>query len=182
MAEESAQTVLSVLFSHILPLVPGMAERLEAGASLLDLGCGRGRALLMLAERFPKSTLSGLSTCRRTRSRTRRQQAAERGLDNVRFEQRDLSTFDVDAEPEAFAYVTTFDAVHDQARPLALLKGIRRSLEPDGTYLMQDIQGSSHVHENIDHPGGPLLYMISCMHCMTVSLAQGGDGPRSDVG
>ena len=41
---------------------------------------------------------------------------------------------------------------------------------------MQDIQGSSHVHENLDHPGGPLLYMISCMHCMTVSLAQGGDG------
>ncbi len=72
--------------------------------------------------------------------------------------------------------MATFDAVHDQARPLALLKGIRRSLAPDGTYLMQDIQGSSLVHENIDHPGGPLLYMISCMHCMTVSLAQGGEG------
>ena len=41
---------------------------------------------------------------------------------------------------------------------------------------MQDVQGSSHHHENVDHPGGPLLYMISCMHCMTVSLAQGGDG------
>jgi hypothetical protein len=23
---------------------------------------------------------------------------------------------------------------------------------------------------------GPLLYTVSCMHCMTVSLAQGGDG------
>ena len=60
MAEESAQTVLSVLFSHILPLVPGMSERLEDGASLLDLGCGRGRALLLLAERFPNSTLPGI--------------------------------------------------------------------------------------------------------------------------
>ena len=77
---------------------------------------------------------------------------------------------------EAFAFVTTFDAVHDQARPLALLKGIRRTLEPDGVYLMQDIQGSSHHHENVEHPGAPLLYTISCMHCMTVSLAQGGDG------
>jgi 2-polyprenyl-3-methyl-5-hydroxy-6-metoxy-1,4-benzoquinol methylase len=94
----------------------------------------------------------------------------------VAFEQRDLSTFDVDATPEAFAYVTTFDAVHDQARPLALLRGIRRTLEPGGVYLMQDIQGSSHVHENLEHPGAPLLYMISCMHCMTVSLAQGGEG------
>jgi 2-polyprenyl-3-methyl-5-hydroxy-6-metoxy-1,4-benzoquinol methylase len=174
MAEESAQTVLSVLFSHILPLVPGMSERLEAGSSLLDLGCGRGRALLLLAERFPRSTFQGYDLSADAISYAA--QAAERGLANVRFEQRDLSTFDVDAEPEAFAFVTTFDAVHDQARPLALLKGIRRTLEPGGTYLMQDIQGSSHVHENLDHPGAPLLYMISCMHCMTVSLAQGGDG------
>ena len=175
MAEESAQTVLSVLFSHILPLVPGMAERLEQGASLLDLGCGRGRALVMLAERFPKSSFQGYDLSAAAIAYAT-EQASGRGLDNVRFEQRDLSTFDVDAEPKAFAYVTTFDAVHDQARPLALLTGIRRSLELDGTYLMQDIQGSSLVHENIDHPGGPLLYMVSCMHCMTVSLAQGGEG------
>jgi len=175
MAEESAQTVLSVLFSHILPLVPGMTERLDEGSSLLDLGCGRGRALLMLAERFPQSRFVGYDLSEDAISYATAQ-AEERGLDNVSFVQRDLSTFDVDAEPEAFAFVATFDAVHDQARPLALLRGIRRSLTPDGVYLMQDIQGSSHVHENIDHPGGPLLYMISCMHCMTVSLAQGGDG------
>jgi 2-polyprenyl-3-methyl-5-hydroxy-6-metoxy-1,4-benzoquinol methylase len=175
MAEESAQTVLSVLFTHILPLVPGMSDGLQEGAALLDLGCGRGRALLLLAERFPQSTFHGLDLSADAIVYAS-EQAAERGLGNLHFAQRDLSTFDVDADPEAFDYVTTFDAVHDQARPLAMLKGIRRTLAPGGTYLMQDIQGSSHVHENIDHPGGPLLYMISCMHCMTVSLAQGGDG------
>ena len=175
MAEESNQTVLSVLLTHILPLVPGAEEKLEAGASLLDLGCGRGRALLMLAERFPKSSFQGYDLSAEAVSYAT-EQAGERGLENVHFEARDLGTFDVDAEPESFELVTTFDAVHDQARPLAMLRGIHRSLEADGAYLMQDIQGSSHVHENIDHPGGPLLYMISCMHCMTVSLAQGGDG------
>jgi 2-polyprenyl-3-methyl-5-hydroxy-6-metoxy-1,4-benzoquinol methylase len=175
MAEESAQTVLSVLFSHILPLVPEMSARLDEGASLLDLGCGRGRALVELAERFPQSRFRGFDLSEDAIAYAQAR-ASERGLTNLELVQRDLSTFDVDAEPEAFAYVTTFDAVHDQARPLAMLKGIRRSLEPGGTYLMQDIQGSSHVHENIDHPGAPLLYMISCMHCMTVSLAQGGDG------
>jgi cyclopropane fatty-acyl-phospholipid synthase-like methyltransferase len=164
-----------VLFSHILPLVAGMSERLEEGATLLDLGCGRGRALLMLAERFPKSTFRGYDLSADAIAFASAQ-ADERGLRNVRFEQRDLSTFDEDAESEGFAFVTTFDAVHDQARPLALLKGIRRTLEPEGVYLMQDIQGSSHHHENVDHPGGPLLYMISTMHCMTVSLAQGGEG------
>jgi 2-polyprenyl-3-methyl-5-hydroxy-6-metoxy-1,4-benzoquinol methylase len=175
MAEESAQTVLSVLFSHILPLVPGMTERLEEGSTLLDLGCGRGRALLLFAERFPKSTFQGYDLSDDAIAYAKAQ-AAERDLQNVSFEQRDLGTFDMEAKPESYAYVTTFDAVHDQARPLAMLKGIRRSLKPEGIYLMQDIQGSSHVHENLDHPGGPLLYMISCMHCMTVSLAQGGDG------
>jgi 2-polyprenyl-3-methyl-5-hydroxy-6-metoxy-1,4-benzoquinol methylase len=175
MAEESGQTVLSVLFTHILPLVAGAEERLEAGIAAMDLGCGRGRALLMLAERFPSSSFVGYDLSRDAIAYAS-SQAAERGLENVRFEARDLSTFDVDAEPESFELVMTVDAVHDQARPLAMLKGIRRSLTSDGVYLMQDIQGSSHVHENMEHPGGPLLYMISCMHCMTVSLAQGGDG------
>lgn len=47
---------------------------------------------------------------------------------------------------------------------------------PGGVYLMQDIAGSSHVHNNLDHLLGPLMYTISTMHCMTVSLAQGGAG------
>ena len=175
MAEESGQTVLSVLFTHILPLVPGAEDRLEAGTTLLDLGCGRGRALLMLAEQFPNSRFQGLDLSEEAVAHAAAE-ADVRGLGNAHFEARDLSTFDIDAEPGAFEFVTTFDAVHDQARPLAMLRGVRRSLTADGVYLMQDIQGSSNVHENIDHPGGTLLYMISCMHCMTVSLAQGGEG------
>jgi hypothetical protein len=66
--------------------------------------------------------------------------------------------------------------VHDQAKPLNLLRGIRRALKRDGVYLMQDIKGSSQVQNNLDHPLGTLLYTISCMHCMTVSLAQNGEG------
>jgi 2-polyprenyl-3-methyl-5-hydroxy-6-metoxy-1,4-benzoquinol methylase len=94
----------------------------------------------------------------------------------VRFVNSDLSDFDRAAVLERYDLVTTFDAVHDQARPLALLAGIHRTLRPDGTYLMQDIKGSSHVHENIGHPIGTFLYTVSCLHCMTVSLAQGGEG------
>jgi len=175
MAEDSDQTVLSSLFSHILPLVEGAEKRLEAGVSLLDLGCGRGHALLALAERFPRSRFVGYDLSSEAIAHAR-EQAVSRSLGNVAFEIRDLSAFDVDADPGSFELVTTFDAVHDQARPLALLRGIRRSLAEDGVYLMQDIHGSSHVHENLDHPGGTLLYMLSCMHCMTVSLAQGGEG------
>ena len=175
MAEESDQTTLAGLFDHILPLVPGLVERLEEGIRVADLGCGRGKAILALAERFPNSTFLGLDlgTDAVEWARTR---AAELGLDNVTFDVRDLTTFDRDAEPESFDLVLTFDAVHDQAAPLALLRGIRRSLRSRGVYLMQDIDGHSHHHGNLDHPLGPFMYTISCMHCMTVSLAQGGEG------
>jgi 2-polyprenyl-3-methyl-5-hydroxy-6-metoxy-1,4-benzoquinol methylase len=105
-----------------------------------------------------------------------RAEASAQGLSNVEFSAVDLSDFDERADPESFDFVTTFDAVHDQAKPLNVLKGIHRALKPKGTYLMQDISGTSHVHRDIDHPIGTFLYTVSCMHCMTVSLAQGGEG------
>ncbi|MBO6783282.1 MAG: methyltransferase domain-containing protein [Alphaproteobacteria bacterium] len=173
MAEDSGQSVLPALEEHILPLVPGLIERLEAGIRVLDLGCGRGRALMQLAARFPASTFTGYDLSDEALAWASAE-AEERGLANVRFAVRDLSGFDRDADPAAFDFVTTFDAVHDQADPRALVRGIRRTLAPGGVYLAQDINGSSHTHENVDHPIGPLLYTISCMHCMTVSLAQEG--------
>ncbi|HEU5260750.1 MAG TPA: methyltransferase domain-containing protein [Gemmatimonadales bacterium] len=62
------------------------------------------------------------------------------------------------AEPESFDFITTFDAIHDRAKPLNVLRGIQRALKPDGVYLMQDISGSSHVHKDIEHPIGTFLY------------------------
>jgi SAM-dependent methyltransferase len=78
--------------------------------------------------------------------------------------------------------ITTFDAIHDQAHPDKVLARIGRALRPDGIYLMQDIIASSHLQNNLDHPIGPFLYAISCMHCMTVSLALNGIGLAGDHG
>lgn len=72
--------------------------------------------------------------------------------------------------------MTTFDSIHDQAAPLNVLKGIHRTLRNHGVYLMQDLNGTSHVDQDIEHPIGTFLSTISCMRCMTVSLAQGGEG------
>jgi 2-polyprenyl-3-methyl-5-hydroxy-6-metoxy-1,4-benzoquinol methylase len=173
MAEDSGQSVLSSLESHILPLVSGLSDRLEQGIRVLDVGCGRGRILHRLATLYPKSQFAGIDLSAEAIAYARDQAA---GLDNVEYIVRDLSDFDEVAEPETFHFITTFDAIHDQARPLNVLKGIYRALKPDGVYLMQDISGTSHVHKDIEHPIGTLLYTISCMHCMTVSLAQGGEG------
>jgi len=78
-------------------------------------------------------------------------------LRNIEFLVRDPTGFDATAKPGMYDLITTFDAVHDQARPLEVLKGIHRALKADGWYLMQDIRGSSHVHDNIGHPIGTFL-------------------------
>jgi len=175
MAEDSGQSVMSSIESHILPLVPGLAERLRAGIRMLDVGCGQGRIINRLAELFPASRFTGMDLSMEAIAAGRTESVARR-LGNVEFVAVDLSDFDQRAETAAYDLITTFDAVHDQARPLSVLKGIHRALRPDGVYLMQDIHGSSHVHKNLDHPIGTFLYTVSCMHCMTVSLAQGGEG------
>jgi len=175
MAEDSGQTVLPVLLDQILPLAPGLTERLTAGIDVLDIGCGRGRALLLLARTFPRSRFTGYDLSEEAVAHARTE-AAREGLQNVHFEARDLTDFDEAALPEAFDLITSFDAIHDQKSPDRVLAGIARALRPGGTYLMQDIAGSSHLHENQDHPLGPFLYTVSCLHCMSVSLAQGGAG------
>lgn len=175
MAEDSGQSVVSSLNEAILPLVPGLTEALERGINVLDIGCGMGRALNLMAETFPNSRFLGYDLLEE-QVKAARAAAAGLGLTNVQFEVRDLTTFDEDAPEARFDLITAFDAIHDQARPDRVLKGIFRALKPDGTFLMQDIAGSSNIQENMDHPIAPFLYTVSTMHCMTVSLAQGGLG------
>lgn len=175
MAEDSAQTVLAALDQHILPQIEGIEQLLEKGIRVLDIGCGKGRALLHLAERFPKSEFYGYDLSRQAMNEAG-EEARDKRLVNLHFEQRDLTNFNSTVEPESFDLVTAFDAIHDQASPQNVLDGIYLSLKTGGHFLMQDIRASSRLESNLDHPIGPLLYTLSTMHCMTVSLAQGGAG------
>ncbi len=172
MAEDSGQSVLSSIFDHILPLVPGLSGKLELGISVLDIGCGSGRAVNMLAEAFPKSTFLGLDLCEDPVLKARKE-AEEKGNINTWFEIMDLTTYSSDSK---YDLITAFDVIHDQARPDKVLKMVYEALKDDGIFLMQDIDGSSQLSENKNHPMGSMLYSISTMHCMTVSLAQGGMG------
>jgi len=175
LAEDSTTTVANTVDTHVLPLVPGLAARLEAGIRVLDAGCGTGRTLQRLAALFPKSEFTGMDLSEQA-IRNAREETAVANLTNLQFAVVDLTDFDRRAVPSSYDLIFTFDAIHDQAWPLNVLKGLHRALADDGVYVMQDIKGSSHVHTDMDHPLGPFLYSISCMHCMTVSLAQGGEG------
>ena len=172
MAEDSGQSVVAVLIGQTLPLVGGLVESLAHGIDVLDVGCGSGRALNLMATSFPNSRFTGYDLSEEA-IRIARGQAQQRALSNITFEQVDLTDFEI---PQQYDLITAFDAIHDQARPDQVLAAVANALKPDGVFLMQDIAASSEMHKNLDHPAGPLLYTISCLHCMSVSLAQNGAG------
>ncbi len=172
MAAESNQTVVDGLDDFILPLVPGLRDKLQEGIDLLDIGCGSGKAICALADQFPNSQFTGYDLCEEAVAAAT-EEAQRRGLSNATFKTCDITKMN---EPEKYDVVTAFDVIHDQKDPAAVLSAVYNTIKPGGTYLMQDIRASSYVEKNMDHPLGPFLYTISTMHCMTVSLAQDGEG------
>ncbi len=172
MAEDSAQTVVDHLFTALLPLADGVTARLERGIEVLDAGCGVGHALIAMAERYPNSRFSGYDLCADAIAAAQ-QSAGAKGLANVRFAQQDLTDF---AEIERYDLITSFDAVHDQKEPADFLARLYRAVRPGGVHLMQDIGGSARLENNLAMPMAAFLYAISCVHCMPVSLGQGGAG------
>ena len=172
MQEDSAQVFDAALVDAVVPLVPGLRERLEQGIDVADIGCGAGHAVNLLARAFPRSRVYGYDISEEG-VELGRAEARAWGLSNATFEIRDAATLGVE---DRFDLVTTFDAIHDQAHPADVLRWIHRALRPGGVYLCADIAASSNLEDNREHPLGPFLYAISTMHCMTVSLAYGGDG------
>jgi ubiquinone/menaquinone biosynthesis C-methylase UbiE len=172
MAEESSQTVLAELIDSILPVAPGIIEKLQQGIRVLDVGCGSGKAINLMAKSFPSSQFVGYDFSKEGITNAKREKE-NLGIINASFEQQDAAQFD---HQEQFDLITAFDAIHDQANPEKVLENIRRSLKPGGVFLMQDIAGSSKLENNLEHPLAPFLYTVSCLHCMTVSLALEGRG------
>lgn len=172
MGEMSAQVHDAALIDGELALVDGLLDRLETGIDVCDVACGQGHAVNLMAQRFPNSRFTGLDFSEEGIAAARAE-AADLGLTNATFEVKDAATLDRDA---AFDLITVFDAIHDQAKPDAVLAAISRALRPDGVFLCVDIAGSSNVEDNLDHPLAPMLYSVSTFHCMTVSLALDGAG------
>ena len=164
MAEDSGQTIVAALEDHILPR--------HQGIDVLDVGCGSGRAMNKLAALFPASRFRGYDFAGGAIAAATAEAQAH-GLTNVQFQVKDVTDLQ---ETERYDLITTFDAIHDQAHPDRVLHNIYTALRPDGVYLMQDIRAASEVSGNLDHPVAPFLYTVSCLHCMTVSLAEGGMG------
>ena len=172
MAEESGQTVLPALIDKILPLVPNLVDDLTKGIKVLDVGCGSGQALNLMAKNFPNSHFTGYDFSSEA-VQIGKKESEKIGNKNTSFEVQDVEHF---PSGKKFDLVTAFDAIHDQAAPAIVLENIKNAVKDNGVFLMQDIGSSSQLENNKTHPLGPFLYTVSCLHCMTVSLALNGHG------
>jgi len=171
MADISTQRFDTGLLQHTIPLVD-MTEALRGGIDMADIGSGSGHAINLLAKEFPNSRFTGFDLSEEGVAKGRAESEAM-GNTNTTFVARDVSQLD---SPANFDFITSFDAIHDQGHPDLVLRGIHDALRPGGRYLCVEPQASTHLHENMDKAHAPFLYSVSTMHCMQVSLAQGGEG------
>jgi SAM-dependent methyltransferase len=162
----------TMLVDGYLPLVPGLAGQLSAGIRVADFACGTGHALVLLARAFPASTFIGYDLDEHAIARARAE-ASGAGLTNVTFDVADVARLTVS---RPFDVVFVFDALHDQVDPEAMLDRIHAALVPGGLLFLREPHAGDTLAENLANPAAPMLYSVSTLHCLTVSLAHGGAG------
>lgn len=162
------------LLPVVLPAVDGVVARLEAGAKVVDIGCGAGSAVLLMAGAFPHSTFHGFDISQYALARAALK-LEESGLHNADFA--DPREVPLPAD-QSVDFVTTFDCIHDMTHPTEMMKAIRKAIKPDGVWLLVDIKALDTFADNArKNPMASLMYGISVLSCMSSALSEpGGEG------
>lgn len=152
-----------------IPALDGVEAKLVAGARVADVGCGLGSSSRLLAEAYPRTTVTG-SDYHTASIELAREQAAEAGLaDRVGFEVATAQTF----TGTGYDLVTMFDSLHDMGDPLGAALRVRQALAADGTWLLVEPFASDKIEENFT-PVGRLYYSASTFLCVPNGLSQPG--------
>jgi 2-polyprenyl-3-methyl-5-hydroxy-6-metoxy-1,4-benzoquinol methylase len=169
----------SYLLPDVVPKLDGVEDRLRAGVTIADVGCGAGGMALLFAEAFPDSTVQGYDISHHALDLARRRQS-EAGVENVAF-------FDPRDRPlpadGSVGFVTTFDCIHDMTDPASVIGAIRAALAADGTWLLVDIKALDTYAENATrNPMAALMYGISVLSCMSSALSEPGGAGLGTLG
>jgi 2-polyprenyl-3-methyl-5-hydroxy-6-metoxy-1,4-benzoquinol methylase len=156
------------LVPFILPAIDGVTEALQAGAEVVDVGCGAGVALATMAEAFPKSRFLGVDPSEIAIGMARQAVEAS-GLENLRFEVAGGES--LPSEP-TFDLVLTFDCLHDMPRPKDTIAAIATSLKDDGVWLCKDIKCGADYTANERNPLRAMMYAISVTSCMASAMSE----------
>jgi 2-polyprenyl-3-methyl-5-hydroxy-6-metoxy-1,4-benzoquinol methylase len=161
----------ALLVPALLPRVDGVVEQLTRGARVADVGCGAGVALIEMARAFPKSEFHGYEISIHALERAERN-LAESGVANARFHHAERDPLPEDG---SFSFIVTFDCLHDMARPAQVMAQIRRSIAPDGTWLIADVKSHATYDENVErNPMAAMMYGTSVLTCLSSALSEPG--------
>ncbi|MGW8326350.1 class I SAM-dependent methyltransferase [Streptomyces sp. NPDC055897] len=138
------------------------------GGMVADVACGSGYSSIALAQAYPKARVHGLDLDERS-VRDARENAREAGVaDRVTFEVRDAGDRDLAGR---YDLVCVFDALHDMARPVEVLRSCRALLAPGGSVLLME----PNVGERFTAPASEterFQYAVSLLHCLPVGMAE----------
>ena len=169
----------ALLVPFALPRIPGVVETLQTGAAAADVGCGAGVALLEMAKAFPRSEFHGYDISRHALERAARNRE-EAGVANAWFHDTAREPLPQDGR---FAFVTTFDCLHDMADPAGVMARIRGAIRPDGTWLIGDIKARATYEQNVErNPMAPMMYGASVLTCMSSALSEPGGAGLGTLG
>jgi 2-polyprenyl-3-methyl-5-hydroxy-6-metoxy-1,4-benzoquinol methylase len=166
------------LVPRILPALDGVEATLDDGGMVADVGCGAGVAVVALAQRFPRAEIHGYDISPHAIDRAG-QLVAEAGVHNVA-----LHHAGAEALPDAptFDFMLTLDCLHDMTRPEESIAAIRRSIAPDGTWLIKDIRCASVAKDNLANPMAAMMYGFSIASCMSSALSEPGGAGLGTLG
>jgi SAM-dependent methyltransferase len=167
------------LIPDVLPTLDGVSDKLAAGARVVDIGCGPGGAVLLLAGAFPASTIAGYDISQHAIARARAR-LAESGLANASFHDPREEPLPTDHSVDL---VITFDCIHDMTDPQAMMSAIRAAVADDGTWLLVDIKALDTFEDNVRrNPMAPLMYGVSVFSCMSSALSEAGGAGLGTLG
>jgi SAM-dependent methyltransferase len=152
-----------------LPALDGVVDKLTAGATVADVGCGHGASTILMAQAFPNATFVGTDYHEASIVVARRHAKAAGVGDRVRFEASEAA----ELPAEGFDLVTMFDCLHDMGDPDAAARAARRALAKDGTFMVVEPMAGDRLEDNL-HPIGRVFYGASTLVCTPCSLAQPG--------
>ncbi|MCK9897202.1 class I SAM-dependent methyltransferase [Frankia sp. AgB32] len=157
------------LVSSWIPALEGVEEKLNAGVTIADIGCGHGASTILLTRAYPNSTVIGFDNHGPSIDAARAA-AGEAGVaDRVRFEVASAQ----DYPGVGYDLVCIFDALHDMGDPVGAARHIRSSLTDDGTWLLVEPMAGSTVTANLN-PVGRLFYSVSTLVCTPSARSQPG--------
>lgn len=156
------------LLPVVLPALDGVTERLAAGTTVADVGCGAGGALLLMADAYPQCTFLGYDISHYALQRAE-EKRSEAGAFNVSFHDPRDEPLPRDA---SIGLITTFDCIHDMTHPFEMMRVLRRAIADDGAWLLVDIKAHDTFAMNArKNPMASLMYGISVLSCLSSAMS-----------